>query len=319
MAQILILMGTYNGARYIREQIASIQAQTCSDWVLLVRDDDSGDNTVEIIEEMAQADDRIVLCRDHLGNLGVTANFGRLMSLALERSEPWVAFADQDDVWLPEKLEVSLTQLQASANGKPALLHTDLQVVDVNLRVVHPSFLAYQRLRHVAERQLETLLVHNFVTGCTVMINRELLNFAAPIPSEAILHDRWLAVCAATSGNLIFLPQAMVKYRQHGNNVRGAGGVMRYLLPGALEDKLLHTREELRACFVQAHALLIRERSSLGWTHPVLEGFVSLFALPEHSPARLLRLWHLKIGTGKFLKDLLLWWEVLRAPVKAAE
>ncbi len=319
MANVLILMGTFNGARYIREQIASIQAQTLSDWTLLVRDDGSSDNTVEIIEELARADDRIVLCRDDLGNLGVTANFGRLMQLARERTEPWIAFADQDDVWLPEKLALSLAALPASAGAEPVLLHTDLQVVDAGLQLLHPSFLAYQHLRHVDAEPLNTLLVHNFVTGCTMVMNRALLDVATPVPPEAVLHDRWLAACAATWGRLLFLPQATLKYRQHGGNVRGAGGVLRYLKPAALLRKLGHTRSELRACFAQANALLQREQSRPSAHHAVLAGFNAIFTLPRFSPRRLGLLRRLGVSTHKPLKNLLLWWEVLRAPVKAAE
>ncbi len=314
MANVLILMGTYNGARYIREQIASIQAQTVSDWVLLVRDDGSSDNTLEIIEEMARKDGRIVLCQDDLGNLGVTGNFGQLMRLAQERVEPWIAFADQDDVWLPEKLAVSLAALQPCGPSEAVLLHTDLQVVDADLNLLHPSFLSYQHLRHVDVEPLKTLLVHNFVTGCTMVMNRALLDLVTPIPTQAVLHDRWLAVCAATWGQLLFLPQATLKYRQHGGNVRGAGGVLRYLRPAALLRKLAHTRGELRACFGQADALLAREQTHLSGQHDVLNGFAALFALPRFSPRRLWRLRRLGVGTHKPLKDLLLWWEVLQAP-----
>lgn len=315
MAQLLILMGTYNGARYLREQIASIQAQTVSDWILLVRDDGSNDNSVEIIEELARRDGRIVLCRDELGNLGVTANFGQLLLLARARSEHWIAFSDQDDVWFPDKLERSLAVLQQNEAGNvPLLLHSDLQVVDAQLRELHPSFLAYQHLRHVDTAPLRTLLVHNFVTGCTMVMNRPLLDRAIPVPGEAVLHDRWLAVCAAVWGRLVFLPQATLQYRQHGGNVRGAGGVVRYLRWGALRRKLEHTCSELRASFMQARVLLVREELCASGQHELLAGFVGLFALPVWSPRRLLVLWRLGVGTGKPLKNLLLWWQVLRAP-----
>lgn len=223
---IQILLATYNGARFLAEQIASIQAQTFGNWRLLVRDDGSTDDTREILRARAARDERIEVLSDGRGNLGVLGNFAALAAAALDRPARYVAFADQDDVWHPQKLAWQLEHIRATeqkaAAETPIAVHTDLAVVDGQLQPLHPSFLRYQGLWHEAEEPLRTLVVQNFVTGCTLLINRPLLELAVPIPPEALVHDWWLALCAAAAGHLEFLPQATVSYRQHGGNTIGA-------------------------------------------------------------------------------------------------
>ncbi len=231
--RVIIVLSAYNGARYIAEQIESIRAQSRTDWRLVVRDDGSGDDTIRIVEEFSSRDDRIRLRRDGRGNLGPAASFGVLLEHAEACGADYVALADQDDVWMADKLDRQLTLLgthQASVGpDHPMLVHSDLALVDHDLRPVHPSFLRHQRLEHVATDPLRRLLVQNFVTGCTVVLNRALLRAVIPIP-HVVMHDWWLALCAAALGSLLFLPEATVRYRQHGANVLGSRGVMRQYL-----------------------------------------------------------------------------------------
>jgi hypothetical protein len=160
------------------------------------------------------------------GRLGVLGNFAALAEAALNSSAPYIAFADQDDVWHPEKLAWQLACLgeaqRASSPDTPIAVHSDLEVVDAQLRPIHRSFLRYQGLWHETDRPLRTLVVQNFVTGCTLLINRPLLELAVPIPPAALVHDWWLALCAAAAGRLEFVPQPTVRYRQHAGNTIGA-------------------------------------------------------------------------------------------------
>jgi glycosyltransferase involved in cell wall biosynthesis len=228
--RLVIVLSAYNGAQHIGAQIESIQAQSVTDWGLLVRDDGSADDTVGIVERFACLDDRVRLCRDGRGNLGSAASFGVLLEYAWECGADFVALADQDDVWVPDKLERQLAVLvehQAQFGpGHPALVHSDLAVVDKDLRPLHPSFLRRQRLEHVASNPMSRLLAQNFVTGCTIVLNRSLLGAAVPLP-RVVMHDWWLAQCAAAFGTLLFLPDATVQYRQHSANVVGSRGVLR--------------------------------------------------------------------------------------------
>ena len=184
--RVWILLPTYNGARFVAEQIASIQQQTITDWRLLVRDDRSTDGVTGIVDRLAASDARIERLADAPVNAGVVANVSELMATAQRRGARRVMLADQDDVWLPQKIAVSLERLQqaeAADGDRPILVHTDLTVVDDQLRVLAPSFLHYQRKRHEAVDPLATLLVTNFVTGCTTLFNERLLRLAAPVPS----------------------------------------------------------------------------------------------------------------------------------------
>jgi len=220
---IYIVLSTFEGAEHIREQVESIFAQSHTDWRLLIRDDGSTDGTVEILEALAIRDSRLEILRDGHGHVGSDASFSLLMEAALARGADWIAISDQDDVWRPEKLECQIARL-AELKARPeecVLLHGDLVVVGPDLDTIHPSLHASMRLRHEPDAALPTLLVQNFVTGCTCLVSRSLLEWALPIPGDAICHDWWLALCAASTGRILFDPYARVLYRQHSRNQIG--------------------------------------------------------------------------------------------------
>lgn len=226
---ILILMATYNGAGFLREQIESIRCQTHADWRLLIRDDGSFDGTPELLRALAREDSRIELLRDHRGRLGVLANFSLLIDMAAAQGAEYVALADQDDHWQPDKLALqtkAMARLEASTgNAVPCLIHCDLEVVDQHMRRISPSFVRYQGLRRPDRAPLSTCLVQNHVVGCTILANRALLTRAAPIPNGIHMHDWWLSVCAHALGTTRFIPLSLVRYRQHDQNRVGARGV----------------------------------------------------------------------------------------------
>jgi rhamnosyltransferase len=224
---VVIVLSSYNGAEFIAEQIESIRRQSFTGWRLLVRDDGSSDETPSIVERLARMDPRIHLLRDDDGNLGVAASFGVLLERAAELKAGYVAFADQDDVWQPHKLarELELLQRREVETGPatPLLVHSDLTVVAEDLHVIHPSFLRFQHLRHQVEWPIGAMLVQNFVTGSTALFNNALLRAAVPMP-QVVMHDWWLALCAAALGEILYLPEATVLYRQHDRNTIGSRG-----------------------------------------------------------------------------------------------
>ncbi len=230
-----IVMAAYNGSEYLDEQLASIRGQSFSDWVMWIRDDGSSDRTCAIIRRHALEDARIHLIEDSNGNLGPSANFSLLLQHAHAAGGRYFFLSDQDDVWVNNKLERSLALMFAAegrTNGQalPMAVFSDLEVVDGRLGRIHRSFMRYEMLRP-AKLPLQVLLVQNFVTGCTLLLNRPLLEFALPIPSRVMMHDWWLALCAAAVGELKYLPIATVRYRQHGNNQVGAQGYWRRAFP----------------------------------------------------------------------------------------
>jgi glycosyltransferase involved in cell wall biosynthesis len=220
--KIDILLATYNGAAYLPAQLDSLLAQTHESWRVIARDDGSSDSTMSVLDEYAQAfPERFHIVQD-TSRLGAKASFGRLID---ESSAPYIAFCDQDDVWLPDKLEVLLGALIAeearSDESVPILVHSDLELVDENLVSITPSFWAYQGI-DPSRDELPRLLAQNVVTGCALLCNRALISFATPIPARAIMHDHWFALIASATGKVVPVSRALIRYRQHGRNTVGA-------------------------------------------------------------------------------------------------
>ncbi len=215
--KVNILLAAYNGERFIREQVASIQAQTYQEWNLLIRDDGSQDGTREIISELAQADSRIhwIDAKSSV-NLGVIKSFHRLMTV--EKAD-YYFFSDQDDIWLPNKLELSLQYAQSYPKGKPLLVYTDLKVVDQNLQVLRDSMIRTQSDH--ANTSLIQELTENTVTGGTMLINHDLAQLWT-LTDDLVMHDWYLALLAAALGHLVYLDEPTELYRQHDANVLGA-------------------------------------------------------------------------------------------------
>lgn len=222
---IVVLLSSYNGAKYIAEQIESIRAQTVHDWRLLVRDDGSTDDTKSIVRRFSTLDDRIEMLGDGRGNVGPWASFGLLLSAAAKTDAQYLFLSDQDDVWLPTKMAGQLEALRraekAHGTQHPILTHSDLEVVGAKLEPIHPSYRQFQNLSHDLDDPLRTLLIHNGMVGCTIAMNRALLNFALPLPAWSA-HDWWLGLCAAATGTIVTSDERTVRYRQHASNVIGA-------------------------------------------------------------------------------------------------
>ena len=218
-----ILLATYNGEPWLSAQIDSLLAQDYRNWQLLIRDDGSSDATRDILQDRIAALDGRARLLEGGDNLGSCGNFLHL----LQASEAdYVMFCDQDDVWLPEKVRVTLDKMRdleaTCGRGTPLLVHTDLKVVDQDLNLVAESGHAYQGIDPVKGAVLNRLLVQNVVSGCTVMVNRALCRVALPVPAEVPMHDHWLALVAAGFGQIGYLPQATMLYRQHEINRVGA-------------------------------------------------------------------------------------------------
>lgn len=267
-SEVTIVLAAFNGQEYIRAQIESIRGQSHQNWKLLIRDDDSCDRTVGIVKSLAREDSRIELLSDEHGWLGASQNFGTLAEAAHRDGAQYLFFADQDDVWHPHKISRQLKLMQQTEAqtepGTPLLAHSDLAVVDANLQMIHPSFMDYEGLSHRSQQPLKTLLVQNFVTGCTVMANRALLDWALPIPPEAVMHDWWMALCAATVGELRYLPETTVRYRQHEHNCVGAKTTQQHIgrILASLPDCVGRHTANLTGGITQAQIWLRRLEAS---------------------------------------------------------
>lgn len=223
-ATIDILLATFNGAKYLRQQLDSLLCQTDSSWRLIVRDDCSTDGTMAILEQYRQQfPERITLLDNEGANLGSCQNFARLLQHA---TADYVMFCDQDDVWLPHKISATRACMQSLenefGNESPLMVYTDLKVVGEDIdTVLADSTWEYQQLDPRNGRRLNRLLLHNIPTGCTMMINKALRERALPIPLEAVMHDWWIALVATAFGQSRYLTEPVILYRQHGNNAVG--------------------------------------------------------------------------------------------------
>ena len=219
MKTVDILLATYNGEKYITEQIESILNQTYKDFRLLISDDCSTDNTRQIISEYVKKDKRIIVYTQK-ENIGVVQNFEFLMKKV---ENDYFMFSDQDDIWKENKIEITLNKLE---NANASLVYSDLEVVDSDLNITYESYWKlkgiYQKIKKY--NNFDSLYLNNFVTGCTIIAKKELIDKALPLPknSKYVLHDYWLALIASQEGNIEYVEESLIKYRQHKNNKVGS-------------------------------------------------------------------------------------------------
>jgi glycosyltransferase involved in cell wall biosynthesis len=224
---VSVALGTRNGARYLREQLESILAQTRPVDEIVVSDDASTDGTVELAERLLDehtttdaATPSLVVLRNPVA-LGVTANFAQALAAA---SGDLIALADQDDVWHPDRIERALaafarrpgTELVAAEaclvddEGAP-LGSTLFETLGVGAEV---------RARLETDAAFDEFLKRNVLTGATMMVTRALVARAAPFPASWV-HDEWLAIVAAVGGGVAIVPDPVIDYRQHDANQIG--------------------------------------------------------------------------------------------------
>lgn len=252
-----ILMATHNGDKYLKEQLDSILSQTCSDWHLTIADDCSIDNTVAILKEYAyKYPEKITYHVNKTASGSAKNNFyGLLMNVDAD----YVMLSDQDDFWLENKIELTLNKMKESEAkygfGFPLLVHSDLIVVDDKLKTLNESFYVMERINPKLNR-LNNVLVTNIVAGCSMMLNKSLLNLFIKLPKDSIMHDHWFALIAAAFGKIVFVEKPTILYRQHGNNV---AGVNRRNLFENIKYKIFCSKkihEDLVMHYRQAHEFL---------------------------------------------------------------
>lgn len=223
MEKIIVLLSTYNGEKYLVQQLTSLLDQNDVDVEILVRDDGSQDGTVAILDEWKRKDLLEWYTSDNLGP-------GKSFMHLLETAQPgnYYAFCDQDDVWMPNKLSMTMEKMKAveQANpGKPVIVHTDMNIVDEKLDVIHDSFWRSSGLRPDVLRTFPYLCTCNSVNGCTILMNsiaRELI-LEKYVEHDIIIHDVICALTVSYHGGIIdYVDAPTVLYRQHSSNVVGA-------------------------------------------------------------------------------------------------
>ncbi|MDD5210823.1 MAG: glycosyltransferase family 2 protein [Sulfuricurvum sp.] len=275
--KILVLLSTYNGEKYLQEQLDSLFAQSYKEFEIIARDDGSCDNSLAILKA------HNITLLETKQNLGAKKSFEALLKFGLEnRESDYFMFCDQDDVWESDKIEKSYLKIQEIEHNRldmPVLVHSDLKVVDTKLATVHGSFWEYE---HILPRynSLNRLLMQNTITGCTMIINKKLAEKCLPIPEASIMHDWWIGLVASQFGAIGYIEEATISYRQHSKNTIGAKKFTPLSVFKKAWDLLFHKNlylKHLHSNLAQAKAFLETYQSQLDQaTKEMLQDFIKI-------------------------------------------
>ena len=214
-----VIVCTFNGERYITEQLASIARQAVRPDRIIISDDGSTDGTLERVKAFSlNSAINIEISIRTGGRKGAEFNFLEALRIT---TAPYVFFSDQDDVWLDNKVALYIKSLAEVRDPlKPLLVFSDAEVVSENMEKIHSSFLESEKL--VPHRQMcfRRLIFQNCIQGATIMINKALREKFI-LSDRIVMHDWWLGLIAAAFGQLIFIPEPLIKYRQHYCNAIG--------------------------------------------------------------------------------------------------
>ncbi|MCD8333685.1 MAG: glycosyltransferase family 2 protein, partial [Clostridiales bacterium] len=260
---IAILIAAYNGEKYLGELLDSLLAQSETGWVAYIHDDGSTDGTAAVIAEYANRYPEKFVCVEGAPSGGAKNNF---FFLFRQVEAPLYMCCDQDDVWLPDKIEKTLRRMRGSRGAEscdpmtgaekevlcdcaggtaevPRLVFSDLRIVDQDLRPVADSMNRYQRMC-CGDLSAGHLVLDNVVVGCTMMVNRALRDRLIEVTdlTDVVMHDWWAALIAAQFGEIVYLDEATILYRQHGDNEQGA----RKFGPSYIMYKLTHSKLAIR-------------------------------------------------------------------------
>jgi glycosyltransferase involved in cell wall biosynthesis len=200
---ISVCIATYNASKYIHAQIVSILDQLGPDDEIVISDDASTDDTINIIKNINDLRIKILVGTN---KLGIVKNFERALYAAKGK---FIFLSDQDDLWLPNKVLECTKQLERNI-----LVVTDCIVVDDKLNTLHES---YFLLRNSKRGVLHNIYKNSYI-GCCMAFKKELLSYALPIPKDVSMHDVWLGLLAELNGSVCFLPKKLMLYRRHNNN-----------------------------------------------------------------------------------------------------
>ena len=291
--KLCILLASYNGEKYISEQLDSIINQTYKNWELIIRDDGSKDETVTILNKYEKKDERIKILRDDKGNLGFLKNFEELLFNA---KEEFVLFSDQDDFWLKNKLEKfveKIRDLDEKVLSKPLLVHCNSLVCDEKLEIIKEKFIDSK----IAKKNNSNIYFFEYIVqGSNSMVNKKMIRESLPFLKSVTLHDRYFHLLSQFLGTRVFIDESLVKYRQHERNEIGAN---RSIIKNIMSKKYFYVEdrkliEEIKEKYIKC----LRKRD--------LNDIEKYLEVTDRNKNRLERFWLSKYFQMKLLKRLVL-------------
>lgn len=228
MGSIAILLATYNGEKYLQEQVESLYQQTFKDWNVYVHDDGSTDHTSAILKGYAAKHNNFHIL-DYPSQHGAMNNF---LSLLQAVEADYYLFCDQDDNWRSDKIEKQIARIKETEHdnpGKPVLVFSDLSVVDKDLNLTDKSMWEMECIYPEHLTTFDEGGALEFVTGCTMLFNKRAKDTVVFPADKAVMHDVWITLCVLRSGGILqAIYEPLVFYRQHGNNVLGVNNWSQY-------------------------------------------------------------------------------------------
>lgn len=219
---VAILLSTYNGELYLKQQIDSILIQDFKNWNLFIRDDGSNDATVKIIKQYSNDYHNIHFIEDQK-RLGAAQSF---MYLLKSVEADYYMFCDQDDVWYDNNISTKFNRIKKIESyeiGSPILIFSDATVVDQDLNVINSSFWQYNKIApNLLLSNSAYINVYNSAPGCTMIFNNHLKGIVKDRNDEILMHDWYLMIIALKYGKVEISKKSLIMYRQHSSNVVGA-------------------------------------------------------------------------------------------------
>jgi rhamnosyltransferase len=225
-SNVAILLCTYNGEKYLKAQLDSFVKQTYQNYTVYVHDDGSKDDTLNILKEYKNImGEQLVILEYQNSKHNASYNFCSLLQYAEEHlEEPYIMLSDQDDIWLPDKIEISLKEIvrKEGISKKPTLVYCDQKIVDADLRILYEKN-SDLIVRSSIDESFKRIIFRNTVCGCCMCFNRELLCYIcrAMDVENIVMHDWWIMLVSKAVGTTSFIPKSLMLYRQHGHNTLG--------------------------------------------------------------------------------------------------
>lgn len=258
--KIAILLATYNGEKFLKEQLDSLVNQTNTDFTCYIHDDGSKDKTVDVINKYCKEFPYIFRKLDYVNqNKSAKDNFLSMLKIV---NEEYIMFCDQDDLWIKDKVSVTYNKMCEIEKDRniPTCIFTDMKVVNENLKLISESYLKMMN-KNPKKLDFKSILLNNVVAGCTSMINRSAADLCNNYSNEKniLMHDWWFALITSLCGKICYLDEKTILYRQHDNNVVGAYNQKSLYLKNIITNIVKLKQIEVSKNYIKAKQNICRE------------------------------------------------------------